>query len=486
MMASNKLFAWATQGSRTAAILTAQIAMVALFAIDPRLCLAVVGGLVSVIVVLEWPLLGIGLLLAARLLSTGATVFVRIGKIGLGPFEPALLLCLLALGLHAVLHGLPLWRSWPWRAPFLAIAGWVALSLLWSVSKTDGLAEVLPLCLVLANTLVILAFVRTWSGFRLMLLFWLGASVLTGILAITVDALGIATTDVVFKAAEGGGRETGLGQQPNWFAMNLMFIVHTSFAMVLVERRTLRRLALLCAGFFVFVMMLKSGSRGGAYATLIGGLLIAMAHPLFRRWFLRFSALTLVIFVLGIAFDFGDSAKALTRISTNLSLNQNYRQLNWLACLQMFRDTYGLGIGAGGYEALLPQYNSYLASSLYDYPHGIYWEVTAHYGAVGLLLFAWLVVSVLKMSASLVRLSRGSDAEIFAWSMAATLLGYAAWCWVEFTVNEKPFWEFLALYTALYLWVRRSRDAGMALPPWSAPLRLSEPEPTITQGQASP
>jgi len=461
---------WAGGPWVLAAVIGVQVVAIGVFALEPKAAVAMVLAGVGVVVVLERPILGVGLLLVARLLSTGALVFVRIGRMGIGPFEPVLLVCLFALVVHASIHGLRLWRDWPWRTPFLALVIWIGLSLLWSVNKKDGLSDLLPLFLVLANVMVILAFVRTWEDFRLMLWFWIGASVLVGLLAIATDTLGIQTTDVTFKAAEGGGRETGLGQQPNWFAMNLMFIIHTAFGLALVEKRNWVRVTLVCAGFFVFVMMLKSGSRGGAYATLIGGVLAAMAHPLFRKWFLRFAGGTVAIFAIGIFFNVADSAKALTRISSNLSLQQNYRQLNWLTCLEMFWDTRGLGIGAGGYEDLLPSYNNYVAQSLYTYPHGIAWEMMAHYGAVGMILLVWLIIAVFRMARDLVRMSKGTEAEVFAWTMPAAMLGYLAWSFVEFTLTEKPFWEFLSLYTALYLIVCRLHRAGRELPPWSARL----------------
>jgi O-antigen ligase len=177
-----------------------------------------------------------------------------------------------------------------------------------------------------------------------------------------------------------------------------------------------------------------------------------------------------VVFAIGILFDLGDSAKALTRISSNLSLRQNFRQLNWLVCIQMFGDTWGRGIGAGGYTTLLPIYNNYVATSLYDYPHGIFWELIAHYGVVGLGLAGWLVVQVVRMTAKLVRWTRGTEAEVFAWTMPAAMLGYAAWSFVEFTINDKPFWEWLSLYTALYLIVKRHQEEGRPLPAWEARL----------------
>jgi hypothetical protein len=74
------------------------------------------------------------------------------------------------------------------------------------------------------------------------------------------------------------------------------------------------------------------------------------------------------------------------------------------------------------------------------------------------------------MAFDLGRMAKGTEAEVFAWTMPAAMLGYFAWSFVEFTLTEKPFWEFLSLYTALYLIVKRLHDDGERIPAWSASL----------------
>lgn len=448
-------------------VLALQIALAGLFALNPMVALALIGALAAIVVVLEYPLLGVALLIGARLLSTGAVVFFRIGKMGIGPFEPALLLSAGALVVHAVTNRRPLVLSWPWRTPFLLFTGFAAASVLWCVDRGDAIGELVPLVLILANAVVILTFVRTWDAFLWMMRAWLATTVFIGLLTLALDALGIQVGTVTFQAAAGGGRETGLGQQPNWFAMNLLFAVLPGFGLALIERAPVRRAAAVLGALFVMFMMLKSGSRGSAYALAIGAFAMALGQPAFRRYFGRAALVLGGLFGVGIAFDVGGSAKALMRISSNVALQQNYRPLNWQACLEMFRDTWGRGIGAGGYADLLPVYNNYLAESLYDYPHGIFWDVLVHYGVVGIGLVVWLVVVVARLTLRLARETRGTEAEVFAWTMPATILGYGAWSWVEFTFEEKPFWEFLALFTALFFIVERARATGEALPPWS-------------------
>ena len=97
----------------------------------------------------------------------------------------------------------------------------------------------------------------------------------------------------------------------------------TTFGMAIVERKPYLRWVLVLSGLFIFMMMLKSGSRGGAYATLIGAFVTTFADSGFRRWFGRLALSTVLIFGLGIAFNIADSASALIQIGSNISLNQN-------------------------------------------------------------------------------------------------------------------------------------------------------------------
>ncbi len=448
---------WAGGPPWFAVILSAQVALVVLSLMHAALPFAAVGLCMVTVVVVVRPIWGLGLLLVARLTTTGATVLLQVGPFGVGPFEVVLLVCFVAFATRAAMTGVAHLRGWPWLLPFLLLLAWMGVSLIWSVNRTAGLRDVVPLGLVLVNASLIVAMVRTTEDFQLMMRFWLGACVLIGLIAI---GTGVMDVDIghAFKAAMAGGRETGLGQQPNWFAMNLIFIIHSAFGMALLQRGWHRRLVYTAAGLFVFFMMVKAGSRGGAYATLIGGVFAALFHAGFRRWFLRFAAAALALFLVGLRWDLLDSGRAMDRILSTLLIGHNYRPGNWRVCLSMFEDTFGRGIGAGGYTDLLPQYNYKLSTSLYNYPHGIPWELIAHYGVVGIVLFVVLTLTVLAMTGNLIRMTRGTDMEVFAWTMPAAMAGYSGWCFFEFTITEKPVWEFLALYTALYVIVRRARE----------------------------
>ena len=463
-----RVFGGSTPTWKTAVgVLAAQIFLAGLMVIDWRLPVAVVMGVGVVVLALRRPLLAVGLLIAGRLVSTGSMSFIRIGKVNIGLFEPVLFLALAALAVHAVTRKQKLLQDWPWRGPLLAFASWQVLGLLWCHSLGGGIQELIAVGVIFCTATIVLSYVKSYADFRVVVSAWLAAAVLIGLLALTTDWTGVGDVKDTWEVAAGGGRETGLGQQPNWFAMNLMFIVLTAFGMAAVESRRWARWLFVAAGFFVFVSQLRSGSRGGIYALVIASALIGLAHPIARKWILRFAGLALVVFAgFSLFGDGGSTTKAVNRIIMNLGTTwgEDVREQNWMVCLQMFADTWGRGIGPGGYPELVAEYNWRIYDSIHKYPHGIFWGVTAHYGVVGLGLGAWLVVAVFKMSRDLVRWTKGTAVEVFAWTMPATMLGYALWSFVEFNFDDKPFWEFLALFTALYLFVRRARAAEEALP----------------------
>jgi len=443
----------------------AQLVVLGIFTLEPILAMGAVFAFMLVTLVLDRPLWGVCLLIAARLMDTASNAFIQIGRTNIGTFEPALLMALAAVFVQVLRGRQKVFFDWPWRLPWFLFVGFAGLSIAWSANRSDGISEVISTLVVTANIVIILSMVRTTGDFLAVVYTWLAACVMIGVITTLGDALGFGSSGP-WEAAAGGGRETGLGQQPNWYAMNLMFIVHTAFGMAITQKRALYRWGLVAAGLFVFFNLMRSGSRGGAYSLVIGGAAISLVLPVFRKWFLRFIGVMGVLFLVLLSYDMGAVSKAYFRIWNALDQGVSYiRHLNWLTCVDMFLDTWGRGIGAGGYQDLLEHYNLKLFNSVYRYPHGIFWGLLAHYGVIGLLLAGWLVGILTKMVLDLTKWTKGSFLEIYAWTMPAAMLSYFAWSFVEFEYNEKPFWEWFTVYTALYLLVKRMVDKGESLPP---------------------
>lgn len=448
----------------------------ALFLVDVRLPAGLLLMAVACVVAYERPLWGVGLLIAGRVTSTGANAWIRIGRLNLDLFEPSLMLCIGALFAHAAIHKRPIWQHAPWRAPVLAFFAWQLLTLGWTKNLGEWTQECMATAVLLATTLAILSFVHSWADLRWTLYVWLAASLFIAI----ASFVGLGSNDQSpFQMAQ-GSREGGFGQQPNWFAMNLMYAVLVAFGLGVVERGQLKRWALFGCSLLVFIAQMQSGSRGGTGAILIGASIAGLFEPRVRRVLLIVGPIAAAIVTAVVYFDLGDAANAFARIflegSATTMLGKSVRLSNWEVCIHMFRDTYGIGIGAGGYETLLAKYDWWLYQSQYRYPHGIFWGVMAHYGVLGLAFYAWFIGVVAWMGRDLLRWTKdpkvedAGDLRVIALCAIGTLIGYWAWSFVEFNFYEKPFWEFLALYTVLWRIARDRAATAAAVPAPSVPV----------------
>jgi hypothetical protein len=439
----------------------------ALFLVDIRLAFALLLAVIGVVTALEKPLWAVGLLIAGRLTSTGANAWVRLGGVNIDLFEPALLLCLGAIALRTVLYREVLSRTIPWMRPVIVFLGFQVLALIWSTSKGEAVSAILATIVLIATTTVIVVVVNSWERFRLLIWVWLATSTFVALASILGLFVGF-DSQAQFEMAQ-GAREGGFGQHPNWFAMNLCFIVHVAFALALTERRRALRWLALAVGILIFIAQMRSGSRGGTGSLIIGAVIVGIGHPASRKQVLRVGlALSLIVGLLMLA-DVSSTQRAMERVFTLTSAisAQSVRASNWVVCWQMFLDTWGLGIGGGGYSELLAGYDSWLYSSQYRYPHGIFWGMMAHFGAAGLLLYAWFLGLTGRMMLQTLRWTRGRPEHAIMWAMAAAMLGYWCWSFVEFSFDEKPFWEFLALFTVCWT-LSRPKD-----------------EPVVEEGEAT-
>ena len=337
---------------RKLALLVAIVALHVLgaltFLVDARIPIALLLTAVAVVTALERPLWGLGLLIAGRITSTGANAWVRIGRINIDLFEPSLLLCLGALMAHAALHREQVWRDAPWRTPVVVLFTWQCVSLLWSSDPSGCLKEIAATGILLATTLAILSFARTWEAIRLLVWVWIGTSLFVSVASFV--GLGASETST-FEMSQ-GSREGGFGQHPNWFAMNLSYAVLLAAGVGLAEPRRWLRYGLLLVAAIVFIAQMQSGSRAGTGSILISATMVAIVEPRFRRVALVAGPVLTALIGLVIWLDLGDAANAFARIfvdgsSAGAMLGKSVRVSNWQVCWQMLLDTWGRGIGGG-------------------------------------------------------------------------------------------------------------------------------------------
>lgn len=132
------------------------------------------------------------------------------------------------------------------------------------------------------------------------------------------------------------------------------------------------------------------------------------------------------------------------------------RSVLWGAGYEFFKNTYGRGIGAGGFATIVGGVLPEIADMQL---HSLYFTVTFELGLIGLSLFVWLMALFLWKVQSFSKQVKGSPVAplFFAW--------YAGWItillngFLRITLGSIPFWGFMALGIIMLNTIGRSNNA---------------------------
>ncbi len=399
-----------------------------------------------------WTVYGI---LATRIITTTATSFVRLGPVSLGFFEPTFALAYLSYLVKAMHERSSVLRMTPATLPIVLYGIMVFLWWFWSSDKNDGAHEIIVTVIFVCGFLMVSSALRTYTHIVEALWVFTIFTCFYGLLGMYLGTDDSSLySDVQFKAMSQGGRTGGLGQQPNWFAMNLAFAVNPGFALAYIQKDTRKKLLAGGMTLITIIAMVSSGSRGGLYSVTMGIIWVSIFNAPIRNFFVKYWVAGGIAFALISLFSAGDIVAGLSRISSqgiDTLLEGNVRLSNWEACLIMFRDSFGMGIGTGGYEVWLAQINAKLAESTNKYPHGIIWSLMAHHGIFGIGFFILMCTRTGVSFVSAWRKVRGTELEVLLLGTSAAVIGYHAHALIEFEMHDKPFWEFFGLFWALIL-----------------------------------
>lgn len=433
-------------------IVLLQAVFVGLLLIDPAWAVALVGGLLVFTLALRYPYAAVLVAVVARLTATNA-LSIRFGPVYLSAFEPLFVLAFAALFLRSVQQRKSQLQDFPLSKVMLAFLVWVSLSLVWSADRGEGVMLFLRLLIAFGIVWLVASVARTPDRYYGMLWAWLIGSCAIGTVGLIVGTYeSTVYGDIAFKSMSGGGRIGGLGQHPNWFAMAMAFGINPAFVLAYTEKSRLKRVLLVGAALWLLLVAVSTGSRGAVWGTGMGSLFLALHNTRLRLFLYRFWFLILGAFAVALLVGFGSLTSAFYRIATrgiSTFWQGDVRFANWQVCYEMLIESLGLGVGAGSYEILVPAFNDRLSLSMYAYPHGVLWDVMAHYGLIGLLIWGALCVLLVRHYRQARTAVAGTRVELWLIGMMAGVVGYWAHSLVEFHLEDKPYWTFLGVFLGL-------------------------------------
>ncbi len=276
---------------------------------------------------------------------------------------------------------------------------WAMLSLIWAPHFFNALAHLFALVMAFLLYYITCFAIQNEKSLEYVIWGWWSVGIIFFFLAI-MQYFSVVKMDVSFTMGilEGYSRVTGLSGSPSAFA-RIMILVF--FAMLgayhLFEnniKKALVRIALLCSLLVIVLTLSRSGFIG-----LFAGLF------LYSLRFVRHLSVKHVIFIflLGVAFfvfGFLVNINFMERIE---SIFNFYKQGAWIirlsvwsAAYEMFMDTYGLGVGLGGFEALFKLYFDppFRVGNVPPHTHSIYMDLLTHFGVIGFILLAAMMVKL--------------------------------------------------------------------------------------------
>jgi len=441
-------------------IVLLQGVIVLLSLIQPVIPLALLAGLLGFVLALRYPVIAAVAVMAARLAANRA-LSLKVGPMFLGIFEPMYIMAFVAILIRTVQERKTLLLAFPsWRL-MAALVVWIAISLAWSANKAEGLVVLIRITYEVGLVWLLASILRDAKRFQWAIWTWLCVAALLGVIGVLASTTGHAMRiygEVAFQSMSAGGRFGGLGQHPNWFGMSMAFGINPAFAMAYAERDRTKRILLVGIALILLTAAVSTGSRGAVWGAGVGSLFLALNSTRLRRFLYRYWFVLALVFSGGLVFGAGPLTSAFFRVLTrgiDTFWQGNTRFANWSACIQMFTETFGVGIGAGGYLDWLPRFNERLLLSDSAYPHGIGWEVLAHFGFIGIVLLIGIGVAVARHYVRVLRAVRGTTVEFWLIGMAAAVVGYWAHSLVEFHLIDKPFWAFFGVCLGLLVAAER-------------------------------
>jgi len=435
-------------------IVLLQGVIVVLSLIQPVIPLALLAGLLGFVLALRYPVIAAVAVMAARL-AANRSLSLKLGPMFLGIFEPMYIMAFIAILIRTVQARKTLLQAFPaWRL-MAALIVWIAIGLAWSANKGEGLVVLIRITYEVGLVWLLASMLRNPKHYQWAIWTWLSVGALLGVAGVLASTWGFSGQiygEVAFQSMSAGGRFGGLGQHPNWFGMSMAFGINPAFAMAYAERDRTKRLLLVGIALILLTAAVSTGSRGAVWGTGVGSLFLALNSPPLRRFLYRYWFVIAIVFVGALLFGAGPLTSAFFRVLTrgiDTFWQGNTRFANWHCCIQMFTETFGVGIGAGGYLDWLPRFNERLLLSDSAYPHGIGWEVLAHWGFVGFALLMAIGLAVGRRYVRAVRAVRGTKVEFWLIGMAAGVVGYWAHSLVEFHLIDKPFWAFFGVSLGL-------------------------------------
>jgi O-antigen ligase len=365
-----------------------------------------------------------------------------------------ILITFIVLFLQITRDRLPL-RVTGLELPLLFFLLWMCTTLLWVPKRSAGIILIVRMLTAWAFLFSGVQLFRETRDIRRLFTIWFCLG-LADVLLTFLFPHGYKFSPIIGMewTRETLGRARAFTQHPNTLATQLVLSILLGLGLLFSAETRVSRWFLGLSTTAMLLALLLTTSRGWIAVLPVGAAFFFYKTGRLKRYVLVCAALLAVTAVfVSVRPDVRDMLvwrflrappeAELSEVRIGEAIQSiNVRAELWKAGLELFKQTYGLGIGAGGFAAVV---GSLLPERASQQLHSIYLTVIFELGIPGVILFLWLLVSFHRRIQAFSAFVRGRPEEtlFFAW--------YAGWLSIllngllRITPGSIPFWGFMGM-----------------------------------------
>ena len=197
-------------------------------------------------------------------------------------------------------------------------------------------------------------------------------------------------------------RATGPFPFPNALSLYCAPIAAYCIGKFLLTPEDKRRSAILVAGFALGLLGILLAKSDGGFAGLLAATLVAL---LWKKK-TRNATIAAIVLVTGVILAVPKIRTPIIKAVTFQEWSGHVRVLIWQESITMLKDHPVFGAGLGAYPDVIKPYHKATYIEIFQYPHNILLNLWSETGLLGILAFAWLCVTWVRLA-----LKRDGDAR---------------------------------------------------------------------------
>lgn len=326
--------------------------------------------------------------------------------------------------------------------------GWMAISNFWTHDVYHGVNATLTFLAAffviqisllvedketLYNILWFFPFLGFVLGISLLLSHWYSWSIGTDKIDILIEKISISISLLSDMGRPGGFAPPDLASG----ILNMFIFINIA---LMYRARPFVKIILGLLLAFLIICSLLTASRTGMASLFIGLVILILTMPHLQKWRSKIFFIFAFFFIIALAIGGNTVIKRLLLMMEKGIMRKGDRLSWWLLGFEKLWDTYGLGLGVGGYLKYIDPVPGV---------HGFYFSIIFDLGIVGILFFLAIIFMLIEYIRNTLKVCKDPEMVFIVHCFIISLIPMSLHCVVQEDFQSIHVWLLLALVTTV-------------------------------------